>query len=145
MNPQTAKRNTLPRRPTAQSNNPPVSATAEPGTPPAGGAARTRIKVKPTHPAAPGKYQALRPVTTIEARIDVGFGNGVFIRGQGDGLSWEKGQPLSCVEASRWVWYSEQARGPVSFKLLLNDERWAQGVDLKVEAGQSLELTPSFA
>jgi hypothetical protein len=101
--------------------------------------------VKPTHPTAPGKYQALRPVTTIEARIDVGFGNALFIRGQGDGLSWEKGLPLTCVDASRWVWSSEHARGQVMFKLLLNDERWAQGEDIRVEAGRSIELVPAFA
>jgi len=90
-------------------------------------------------------FQALRPVTTIEVNLDVGFGNTVFIRGQGDGLSWEKGQPLTCLEACRWVWSSEHARGQVIFKLLVNDDRWALGEDLKVEAGQSLEVVPIFA
>jgi hypothetical protein len=32
-----------------------------------------------------------KPVTTIEAKIDVGFGNNLFVRGEGPGLSWEKG------------------------------------------------------
>src|SRR5688572_5617630 len=33
-----------------------------------------------------------RPVvTTITARVDVGFGNALFLRGEGAGLSWNKG------------------------------------------------------
>jgi hypothetical protein len=124
----------------SQFNLPPT-----PGEPRPVRAAKPRIKVKPTHPAAPGKYQALQPVTTVEARIDVGFGNALFIRGQGDGLSWEKGLPLSCVEPSCWIWSSEHARGQVTFRLLLNDERWAEGEDLRVDAGRSIEVAPAFA
>ncbi len=67
------------------------------------------------HPTAPGKFQALCPVTTIEAHLNVGLGNQLFIRGQGDGLSWEKGQPLTCLEASRWLWSSERVQGAVTF------------------------------
>lgn len=97
------------------------------------------------HPTAPEKFQALCPVTTIEAHVNVGFGNQLFIRGQGDGLSWDKGQPLTCLESSRWLWSSERVQGAVTFKLLLNDACWAQGDDLKVEAGRTLEVVPCFA
>jgi len=142
---QPVKGNALPRRRAAESSNPPSPLAPTRETAPAARPAKTRIKVKPTHPAAPGKFQALRPVTTIEANVDVGFGNRLFIRGQGDGLSWEKGLPLTCQEASRWVWSSEHARGQVMFKLLLNDERWAQGEDVKVEAGETIEVVPVFA
>ena len=80
----------------------------------------------------------------VEARIDVGLGNTLFIRGQGDGLSWERGKPLTCVDASTWVWVSAQARDKVVFKLLLNDQIWAQGKDLFLEAGRKIEIVPSF-
>src|SRR3954466_1312984 len=35
-----------------------------------------------------------KPVTTIQAKVDVGFGNTLTIRGQGQGLSWDQGQPM---------------------------------------------------
>jgi hypothetical protein len=82
--------------------------------------------------------------TVVEARIDVGMGNALFIRGEGDGLSWDKGQPLACMNASTWVWHSAQARDRIVFKLLVNDQLWAKGVDLVLEAGRKLEFVPAF-
>jgi hypothetical protein len=41
---------------------------------------------------------AAEEFTVVEARIDVGLGNALFIRGQGDGLNWDQGQPLACVK-----------------------------------------------
>jgi hypothetical protein len=49
------------------------------------------------------------PMTVVQAKIDVGFGNSIFIRGQGAGLSWDKGLPLTCIEGSAWVWSTRQA------------------------------------
>ena len=84
------------------------------------------------------------PVTVIEAKIDVGLGNLLFIRGQGDGLSWSEGVPLNCVDATTWVWSTRQAREKVVFKLLLNDQVWAKGEDIIVEAGRKIGVVPSF-
>jgi hypothetical protein len=83
-------------------------------------------------------------VTVVEAKIDVGVGNMLFIRGHGDGLSWEKGLPLNCIDPTTWVWSSTQSKDAVSFKLLLNDEVWATGEDLVVEAGRKIEIVPHF-
>jgi hypothetical protein len=83
-------------------------------------------------------------VTTIAAKIDIGYGNVLFIRGQGDGLSWDKGAALQCVDASTWVWSTKQAQGKVIFKLLVNDQLWSQGADLVVEAGTTAEVVPVF-
>ena len=83
-------------------------------------------------------------VTVVEAKIDVGLGNLLFIRGQGDGLSWFEGVPLNCVDATTWVWSTRQARGKVVFKLLLNDQVWAKGEDVVVEAGRKIEVVPFF-
>ena len=83
-------------------------------------------------------------MTTITARIDVGLGNALFIRGAGHGLSWEQGQMLECTDSTTWVWSTTQARSLIAFKLLLNDQVWSQGDDLTVEAGKQLEVTPVF-
>jgi len=82
--------------------------------------------------------------TIIQARVDVGFGNSLFIRGQGDGLSWDKGIPLRCMDGSAWVWSTRQLKGKVVFKLLLNDQVWAKGEDVVVQAGRKIEIVPVF-
>ena len=102
-------------------------------------AARTLPAFK--HENAPDRSKAL---TEIAAKIDAGFGNQLFIRGQGGGLSWEQGTPLHCANASTWVWFSEGTKGRITFKLLLNDQVWANGEDLVVEAGQKIETFPQF-
>ena len=84
------------------------------------------------------------PATVVEAWVDVGLGNIVFIRGQGDGLSWEKGRPLDCIDGRRWVWSTKRAAGKVVFKLLLNDQVWCKGDDLSVEAGGKIDVIPAF-
>ena len=83
-------------------------------------------------------------MTVVQAKIDVGFGNSIFIRGQGDGLSWDKGIPLSCIDRSAWVWSTKQTESKLVFKLLLNDQVWAKGEDVVVEAGKEIEIIPAF-
>ncbi len=83
-------------------------------------------------------------VTTIDVKLDVGFGNAVFLRGQGAGLTWERGVPLSCVDGKTWRW-SGTVKDPITFKLLINDKIWSAGTDLTVRPGQKLEVKPNFA
>jgi hypothetical protein len=80
----------------------------------------------------------------VEAAIDVGFGNVLFIRGAGDGLSWNKGVPLTCVDGGRWMWSTEKAEGRIVFKLLLNDSVWSLGDNVEVKAGERISTVPSF-
>lgn len=84
------------------------------------------------------------PLTLIEAKVDVGLGNALYIRGHGDGLSWDKGQPLSPGFGGRWIWKTSKAKGKVLFKLLLNDKIWAKGNDVGVDAGKMIEVVPAF-
>ena len=82
-------------------------------------------------------------VTTIEVKVDVGFGNSVFLRGNGAGLTWERGIRMACVDGTTWRW-SGMIKHPLTFKPVLNDTAWADGEDLKVSPGQKLELKPKF-
>jgi hypothetical protein len=77
-------------------------------------------------------------------KIDVGFGNAVFLRGQGSGLTWDHGVPLACVDGGTWRW-SQTVASPITFKVLLNDQVWSAGNDFVVTPGQKLEVSPSFA
>jgi len=84
------------------------------------------------------------PETVIDVKLDVGFGNALFLRGQGAGLTWERGVPLACIDGKTWRW-SQKVKDPVTFKVLINDKVWAAGNDLIVAPGQKLELAPAFA
>lgn len=86
---------------------------------------------------------ATSKTVTIEAKIDVGFGNALFLRGEGHGLSWNQGIPLTCVDSSTWKW-SGKADDKLKFKLLLNDSVWSKGDDLIAAPGERLEISPSF-
>lgn len=114
-----------------------VIATATVSKSPA--AARGRAK------AAPVKAPVASPVApiTIEAKIDVGFGNRLFLRGQGEGLSWDRGTPLECVDSKTWR-LIVPSKDKLQFKLLINDSVWAKGEDVVVPPGKRVELAPAF-
>jgi hypothetical protein len=101
-------------------------------------------------PTTPRPVRRRRPaaasetVTRVAAKVDVGFGNTLFIRGEGEGLSWDKGQPLSCVEGSTWIWLGQRAKDEVTFKLLVNDQLWCRGENIKVGPGRQVEVAPAF-
>lgn len=83
--------------------------------------------------------------TTIIANVDVGFGNSLFIRGEGAGLSWDKGTQLENVSPYEWSYSTTAAKGEVTFKFLINDEAWSDGDNLMVAAGGTSISSPSFS
>jgi hypothetical protein len=83
-------------------------------------------------------------VTTITARINVGFGNALHLRGEGPGLSWHRGLPMECIAADLWrLNLGESARG-FTFKVLVNDLTWNSGPDYTVASGGVVNITPTF-
>jgi len=83
--------------------------------------------------------------TSIIARVDVGFGNSLYIRGEGAGLSWDKGVQLDNVSPYEWAFATTSAKGDVTFKFLINDEIWADGENLSVAKGGTSISSPVFA
>jgi hypothetical protein len=75
----------------------------------------------------------------------IGIGNRLFIRGAGPGLSWDKGTPLQFVSIGKWRWETNDANGPVQFKLYKNDdvECAALGAQ-KLDPGYQQEVTAAF-
>jgi hypothetical protein len=101
--------------------------------------------VAPTKSAAPAvKAAPTAVVTTITANFDVGFGNALYLRGDGPGLSWDKGIRLECVADDKWSIALGEAARPFVFKFLINDEVWSTGEDYLVDPGVSVTLTPKF-
>ena len=84
------------------------------------------------------------PLTVVEANVDVGPGNALYIRDRGDGLSWDNGQRLSRGFGGRWIWTNSKARGKVRFRLLLNDIKWEKGENNTVKAGKLIAVAPVF-
>ena len=103
---------------------------------------KTVIKTTPV-PAA--KVKPTVVVTTISANVDVGFGNALYVRGEGPGLSWEKGMRMECVSDDRWSLSLGESTRPFVFKFLINDETWSLGDDYTVAPGTQVTLTPAFS
>ncbi len=83
-------------------------------------------------------------VTTIEVRYDAGFGNTLYLRGEGGGLSWEKGVALANVGPDQWTYTLEGATEGLQVKVLLNDTLWCAGANVEVPRGQKTVITPVF-
>ena len=75
----------------------------------------------------------------------IGIGNRLYIRGDGPGLSWDKGVPLQFVSIGKWRWETNDANAPMQFKLYKNDdiECSALGSQL-LEPGLQQEVTATF-
>ncbi len=82
--------------------------------------------------------------TSITALVDVGFGNSLYIRGEGPGLSWETGVLLECVADDRWTLVLPECSQPIVFKVLLNDLTWCAGDDYIAQPGTEIVVTPTF-
>lgn len=105
----------------------------------------TKAPAKKT--ATPTKKKAVMaepPATFISAQIDIGFGNHLTLRGEGPGLSWDRGLVMDNVGHSLWTASIAKAAKPVVFKVLVNDLTWNTGDDYVVEPGQSITVHPTF-
>jgi hypothetical protein len=75
----------------------------------------------------------------------IGIGNRLFIRGEGPGLSWEKGVALTFVSIGKWRWETNEATGPVRFRIYKNDELECTALgERSVEPGAQADFTASF-
>ena len=101
------------------------------------------VRKAPIAPAVK-KTAAKAIVTTISARIDVGFGNTLYLRGEGPGLSWDRGVVMECVGDDQWTIALRESALPVVFKFLVNDEVWSAGEDFVAKPGTSETFTPLF-
>lgn len=82
--------------------------------------------------------------TTILANFNVGFGRALYLRGEGPGLSWDKGVLLECVAPDQWKSVLGESARPYVFKLLIDDQTWSLGADFTVASGGAVTVTPVF-
>ncbi len=100
---------------------------------------------------APAKKAAKKAVakkkaskTVIEASIDVGFGNALFIRGDAPGLSWTKGIAMECKGADSWTITMSGVKSAFDYKILINDLHWSAGENERAKPNAVNASTPRF-
>ncbi len=137
---------------TASTSKPPSprkrKPSADAATPAAGDLAAAAVPADtprpPFAPAAPAGPAAAPTLTVVAARVDIGFGNHLFLRGSGPGLSWDVGTPMGNAGCDLWTVDLLGATEPICCKFLINDEKWSAGPDYVIEPGAQLEVTPLF-
>jgi hypothetical protein len=99
----------------------------------------------PAAPETPEPAVSADGATRLIVTAYIGIGNRLFIRGEGPGLSWEKGVPLAFVSIGKWRWETSDASLPVRFKLYKNDEVECTALgERSVGPGAQVDLTASF-
>lgn len=82
--------------------------------------------------------------TRLLATAYIGIGNKLFIRGEGPGLSWDRGAPMQFVSIGKWGWSTNDATATITCKLYKNDETEALTGEVTLEPGKHVEVTALF-
>ncbi|CAM3107716.1 hypothetical protein [Rariglobus hedericola] len=136
-------------KPTATAKKAPAKAAKKPVAAPVkrsvAPAKAPAVKKAPSAKAPAVKASAAKQsATVITALIDIGFGNTLYVRGEGAGLSWDAGIALDCVSDDKWSISLPASSKPVVYKLLINDLSWSEGADFIAESGVKASVVPSF-
>lgn len=142
------KKPRAPRKPRPEDTLAAMSAEPMPGDAPAdssGEAAPAPTEDSPAEAAAPAEPSVSADgATRLLVTAYIGIGNKLYIRGDGPGLSWDKGVPMKFVSIGKWGWATDEATGPVACKLYKNDETAALSGEVFLEPGQHVEVTALF-
>jgi hypothetical protein len=104
-------------------------------------------KIAKPAPAAAAPAIVTKPKggrVTIIAKVDVGFGNSLFVRGDEPFLHWAKGTALGNVAGDKWEVVLTGIDRPMQFKFLVNDSSWSTGDNFTASPGDTVTFTPSF-
>jgi hypothetical protein len=104
-------------------------------------------KIKAPEAPTPAPTAVAKPKgsrVTIVAKIDVGFGNILSLRGDEPFLTWKKGTPLGSCASDKWEIVLTGVDRPFQFKFLVNDTSWSIGDNYTISPGDTLTLTPAF-
>ncbi|MBK9990115.1 MAG: hypothetical protein IPP19_05085 [Verrucomicrobia bacterium] len=84
-------------------------------------------------------------LTRLLVTAYIGIGNKLYVRGEGPGLSMDRGIPLQFVSIGKWRWESADATAPVTLKLYKNDEHECPSLGaVTLQPGHQQEVTASF-
>jgi hypothetical protein len=77
--------------------------------------------------------------TALIVNLMIGIGNKPFVRGNGPGLSQDKGVPMSFLGIGRWQWISPDPEAPATIEVWKNDQS-PLGEPLHISGGEPLEV-----
>lgn len=83
--------------------------------------------------------------TRVFIKYDAGVNNHLTIRGNGAGLTWERGVILKNIGPDEWVWESNILFKECEFKVLINDEKYEVGDNHHITGGKLFRYTPHFS
>lgn len=135
----TASQSTAAKKATEKPTSPEPSATKKDSDKSTAAKSKTIEKTE-----AKKQKTAAGHVTTVIAKLDVGYGNNLYIRGEGAELNWEKGILMENTGSDEWSWSTGLAAGEIAFKFLINDEIWSTGENFTVAAGDTSISSPTF-
>lgn len=84
------------------------------------------------------------PCVSVSALFDVGWGRALYIRGDGPGLSWQKGNLMHNAAPDRWEWATDGTADAFEYKLLIDDREWSMGDNFRALPGGRNEVEPDF-
>jgi len=93
-------------------------------------------------PAALGKDKGSK--TRIVVRAPKGCKDPIYLRGDGAGLSWNKGIRLDHGSGNEWSWETWDQVSRTEFKVLINDKIWEEGPNHVLECGKTVEYSATF-
>ncbi len=105
---------------------------------------RTCTRKTATKKSAINKELSESKLTMVIAKCDIGWGNVLYIRGQGAELSWDKGIAMQSVSDNEWLWEVKGIEGELEFKFLVNDEIWCDGENISGKANEIHTYYPEF-
>jgi hypothetical protein len=155
--PKPARKPRVPRKPKIEEAPAAADATAAPATEPAAPAVELIAEPVTDEAPAPENFSQVPaeehkasavPAADGRTRLTVvsyvGIGNKLYLRGEGAGLSWDKGVPLQFISIGRWRWETGDASAPVICKVYKNDKIEAPLGKLTLEPGTEQEVTAAF-
>jgi uncharacterized protein YoxC len=134
----------------APAAEPPLAAAVEPAAEaPAPEPAGVASSGAPSPPASPQENPepavSADGATRLIVTAYIGIGNRLFIRGDGPGLAWDRGVPLTFISIGKWRWETSDATATVRFKLYKNDQVECSALGARsVEPGAQQELNAAF-
>ena len=81
--------------------------------------------------------------TTIRVHYPAGS-HTLALRGDGAGLSWSAGVPLTAGAEDTWTFTVAELAAPFSWKPLLDDATWSRGPNYTVAPGATVDVYPHF-
>lgn len=80
----------------------------------------------------------------LAAIAAIGEDDVLCLRGEGAGLDWQEGVPMTYDGSDRWRYRVENITAPITCRIYLNDEISAFGDDLILQPNQTLAVSPTF-